>query len=66
MGFIVLLRGLVDVQSPVVMVYKSIFYEFDILITVLVIVTLLYMIISILRESVVIVMEDEVSLENEK
>ena len=66
MGFIVLLRGLVDVQSPVVMVYRSIFYEFDVLITLLVIVTLLYMIVSILRESVVIVMEDEVSLENEK
>lgn len=66
MGFIVLLRGLVDVNSPLVTVYRAIFYEFDVLITVTVILSLIYMIISIFRESVVIVIEDEVSEENEK
>jgi len=66
MGFMVLLRGLVDVNSPIIAVYRAIFYEFDVLITVTVILSLLYMIISILRESVVIVIEDEVSEENEK
>ncbi|MBE2899727.1 hypothetical protein DNK57_02650 [Methanothermobacter thermautotrophicus] len=66
MGFMVLLRGLVDVNSPIVTVYRAIFYEFDVLITVTVILGLIYMIISILRESVVIVIEDEVSEENEK
>lgn len=66
MGFIVLLRGIVDVNSPLVTVYRAIFYEFDVLITVTVILSLIYMIISIFRESVVIVIEDEVSEENEK
>ena len=66
MGFIVLLRGLVDVNSPLVTVYRAIFYEFDVLITFTVILGLIYMIISIFRESVVIVIEDEVSEENEK
>ena len=66
MGLIILLRGLVDVNSPVVNVYRAIFYEFDILITVTVILGLIYIIISIFRESVVIVIEDEVSEENEK
>lgn len=66
MGFIVLLRGLVDVNSPIVTVYRAIFYEFDVLITVTIILSLIYMIISIFRESVVIVIEDEVSEENEK
>lgn len=66
MGFIVLLRGIVDVNSPLVTVYRAIFYEFDVLITFTVILGLIYMIISIFRESVVIVIEDEVSEENEK
>jgi len=56
----------VDVNSPLVTVYRAIFYEFDVLITVTVILSLIYMIISIFRESVVIVIEDEVSEENEK
>ncbi|WP_340222511.1 MULTISPECIES: hypothetical protein [Methanothermobacter] len=66
MGFIILLRGLVDVQSPIVTIYRTVFYEFDILIALAVILVLSYMVISILKDSVVIVREEEVSEENEK
>ncbi|MGB9845342.1 hypothetical protein [Methanothermobacter tenebrarum] len=58
-GLLLLLRGFVDVNSSIVKLYSLIFYQFDVLISVIVITILLYVIAVILNESIIIITEDK-------
>lgn len=67
LGVIVLLRGFVDAQSPLVSLYYEIFTKFDDLISLMVIFVLIYVIIAILKESISLIRkkDDEVGLNDE-
>ncbi|MEM4524959.1 MAG: hypothetical protein QXH54_01175 [Methanothermobacter sp.] len=54
-GLLLLLRGFVDVNSSIVKFYSLLFYQFDALISVIIITILLYVIAIILNESIIII-----------
>lgn len=58
-GLLLLLRGFVDVNSSIVRLYILLFYQFDALISVIIITILLYVIAVILNESIVIITGDK-------
>jgi hypothetical protein len=55
LGSIVLLRGFVDANSPLVTLYSGFFNQFDSLISIMVIVGLFYVVLSVIKESVTII-----------
>jgi hypothetical protein len=58
-GLVKLLWGLVDVNSPLVSLYSSIFFQFNEVISVVVIIALSYVILSLIRESVTLILEKD-------
>jgi len=58
-GLLLLLRGFVDVNSPIVKLYSPLFYQFDALISVIIITILVYVIAVLFNESIVIITEDK-------
>jgi hypothetical protein len=59
LGIIVLLRGFIDVNSPLVTLYYRIFTRFDDLISLIVIFALIYVILAILKESISLIREKD-------
>ncbi len=59
LGVVVLLRGFVDANSPLVTVYSGFFNQFDSFISIMVIIGLVYVIFSIARESITILHEKD-------
>jgi len=67
LGIVVLLRGFLDSNSPIVDIYSSLFVQFDTLISLTAIFVLAYVIIAILKESISLIREkdDEIDLDEE-
>jgi large-conductance mechanosensitive channel len=59
LGIIVLLRGFIDVHSPLVNLYYVIFTRFDDFISLMVIFVLIYVIFAILKESISLIREKD-------
>ncbi len=59
LGAIVLLRGFIDVHSPLVTLYYGIFTRFDDLISLMVIFALVYVILGILKESISLIRQKD-------
>ena len=68
LGVIVLLRGLIDVHSPLVNLYYGLFTRFDDLISLMVIFVLIYVIFAILKGSISLIRQkdDEIDLNGEE
>jgi hypothetical protein len=67
LGIVVLLRGFLDINSPIVDIYSSIFVQFNTFISLVAIFVLAYVIIAILKESISLIREkdDEMDLDEE-
>lgn len=68
LGVIVLLRGFIDVHSPLVNLYYGLFTRFDDLISLMVIFVLIYVIFAILKGSISLISQkdDEIDLNGEE
>lgn len=66
LGVIILLRGFIDVSSGFVDLYSLIFFELGTYITIMIIVALLYVIISIVKDSLIIGIKDNSQNEEKK
>lgn len=68
LGIIVLLRGFIDVHSPLVNLYYGLFTRFDDLISLMVIFVLIYVIFAILKESISLIRQkdDEIDVNDEE
>ncbi len=68
LGIIVLLRGFIDVHSPLVDLYYGIYTRFDDLISSMVIFVLIYVIFAILKESISLIRQkdDEIDLNDKE
>jgi hypothetical protein len=68
LGIIVLLRGFIDVHSPLVDLYYALFTRFDDLISSMVIFVLIYVIFAILKESISLIRQkdDEIDLNDQE
>ncbi|MBM4240593.1 MAG: hypothetical protein FJ150_02810 [Euryarchaeota archaeon] len=59
LGIIALLHGFIDIESPIIDIYSFIYYEFSMIISLIEIAALIFVIISIIKESVTIIREDD-------
>ena len=60
-GVVKLMAGFVDYNSPIVALYSPIFQQFSILISIVLIAVLLYVIVSIIQDSVTIIRKEDQS-----